>query len=232
MEGCMVLKKYVLNIEGRSGRLRKFKDNCPFDINEIEIIRGFDATNPHSNEFGVNEYPYLSKRSKLGSGEKGVFLSHIRIWKDMIEKGYPYALIMEDDTVFCAGFIKKFQEVMGQVPDKYDLLYIGGRFKEYYMSKNCEYVSDLIVKQKNPPWVPSDHDRGAFCYILSNSLAKLVTGYFLHFEKWDRLFPAIDHFVLSIALRHNRSVLSAQPMLCYGERDAVDSDIQFSKLDT
>ena len=225
------MKKYVINLERRPDRLQKFQATCPFDVNQVEVIKGFDGASPDTNEYGVNEYPYLSKRSKLRTGEKGVFLSHIQIWKDIIEKEYPHALIMEDDPIFCDGFIEKYEKVIGQAPENFDLLYVGGRFEEYYMTKSCEHVSELIVKHKVPPWVPLDHDRGAFCYVVSHGLAKLITGYFLHFEKWDRLFPAIDHFILRVALRHGRDILSAQPMLCYGERNAIDSDIQFSEFD-
>ena len=33
-------------------------------------------------------------------GKQGCFLSHLKIWKDILDKKIPYALIFEDDIVF------------------------------------------------------------------------------------------------------------------------------------
>jgi hypothetical protein len=61
-------------------------------------------------------------------GKQGCFLSHMLIWKDIIEKEIPITTIFEDDVIFDKNW-KDAAPVFFQVtPPDYDILYLGSQF--------------------------------------------------------------------------------------------------------
>lgn len=78
-------KLYYINLDKRKDRLQHMLDNVLPYINiegmEIERVSAVDHT----------EYNHISQRGA------GCSLSHIKVWKDAIDKGYDKIIIMEDD---------------------------------------------------------------------------------------------------------------------------------------
>jgi len=147
----------------------------------------------------------------------------------MVKNNIEYALIMEDDPIFCKDFMNKFNKVLENAPEKYDILYIGGRFWPDYYMKNCIKINDVIVKHLYPPWIPIDHDRGGFSYIISKKLASLLIEYFENPQLWNKNIPAVDHFIPSILIRHKFNIYNSYPLLTHAVRNSPDSDIQFTE---
>lgn len=56
---------------------------------------------------------------------KGCALSHTSIWKEMVEKNYKAVLILEDDAILTDDFDARLKAAWYQVPDDYDVLYLG-----------------------------------------------------------------------------------------------------------
>jgi glycosyl transferase family 25 len=65
---------------------------------EPEIFSGVDGQN--LTEAELRELIYAPDINKLSRGEVGCSLSHLGIYRDMIEKDISRALILEDDSVF------------------------------------------------------------------------------------------------------------------------------------
>jgi len=61
-------------------------------------------------------------------GIKGCALSHHRIWEDALRNGYSRVLVFEDDALIPDDFDKKVREVMGKLPDSYDILFLGCQY--------------------------------------------------------------------------------------------------------
>ena len=77
--------------------------------------------------------------------EWGCAMSHVRIWRDIVEKGYETSLIFEDDVVLTPNFIEKLKKVMSELPDDWDFLNLGapGIYK-IDMSDHSENLNEGI----------------------------------------------------------------------------------------
>jgi len=63
------------------------------------------------------------------TGKQGCFLSHMFIWKDIIEKKIPYTTIFEDDILFHQQWTSLAPEYFKNTPNNYDILYLGAQFE-------------------------------------------------------------------------------------------------------
>jgi hypothetical protein len=62
----------------------------------------------------------------LYDGRMGALSSHMRVMKKIVINNYSKALILEDDIVFCDNFNDKFSEYIADMPDDWDMIYLGG----------------------------------------------------------------------------------------------------------
>ena len=75
------MKKFVINLKRRPDRLESFQERCVYK--DIEVIPGFDGKNPHL-ESKKEQKIYKSLPQRLQPGARGVWISHLRIWKQII----------------------------------------------------------------------------------------------------------------------------------------------------
>ena len=60
----------------------------------------------------------------LSDGQIASSVSHARVYEDIAAKGYSRCLVLEDDCVFLEA-VQKFDEIIKDLPDDWDLLYLG-----------------------------------------------------------------------------------------------------------
>lgn len=217
------LKKFVINLKRRPDRLEAFQKNCPFD--DVEIVYGFDGKNINV-EPSIQERQNIHRFKNLRKGEIGVFISHMRIFKTIVENHYPMALIFEDDAIFCDNFLDKFNNLSKDIPPYTDILYVGGRFNpNYYMHDGTMVTSNIIkhnITDKN--WLGSsmDKDRTMHAYIISFNLAKIcLDNYYLS----KVINNAVDAWILNICLNNYINIYNSYPLLCHSPIQG-DSDIR------
>ena len=101
---------YIINLKHRVDR-KEFviKQLEEFDITNYEF---FNAVNTFGND-------------ALKSGELGCLLSHLELIKLAKEKKLPYITILEDDALFIPNFKNIYKKAIKEVPDNFDLFYIG-----------------------------------------------------------------------------------------------------------
>ena len=117
-------KIYVINLKERPNRLNSFLNNCPIDKSNINI---FNAINGHK----LLEMPNYFKN--LLPGEVGCFLSHMSIWKKLInDVDVDNYIIFEDDAKFTEKFLEKFNNLINDIIEFEEIIYIGGRFTKNY----------------------------------------------------------------------------------------------------
>jgi GR25 family glycosyltransferase involved in LPS biosynthesis len=110
---------------------------------------------------------YIPKEiQKYGpNGMIGCGLSHLFVWKDAINKNYKNILVLEDDVFFTDDFNEYFLNVIKEVPEDYDILYLG------YKDKICNPPKDCSFNYVYKPYFPLN----LHAYIVSNKgLKKLV----------------------------------------------------------
>lgn len=97
---------------------------------------------------------------QLKRGEYGCYLSHLNVYKKILDSDEEVHLILEDDVYFVPGFVKKLNRIL-DVEDEWDIFYLGynpisddfreGEFitKDVYRPKNMFYGTHAyIIKKK------------------------------------------------------------------------------------
>lgn len=101
------MKIYIINLDKDKKRLQFSQEQALKIGFTFERIAGIYAGDMSSSEIknSVNSFRYrlrLGKQPRLG--EIGCALSHIKIYKKMIDEQIPYACILEDDIIILDSF--------------------------------------------------------------------------------------------------------------------------------
>jgi len=62
-------------------------------------------------------------------GKQGCFLSHVKLWKKMIEDKIPYMVVLEDDVLFHPKWSEIAPGYFANTPKNYDLFYMGAQME-------------------------------------------------------------------------------------------------------
>jgi GR25 family glycosyltransferase involved in LPS biosynthesis len=132
------MKKLVINLKRRTDRLEQI--NLPFDY---EIFEATDGKEKFS-EFGKMQ------------GHIGCWDSHRRLFTEVKDKNIDMVMVLEDDIEVCEDFNKKLEKVMTELPEDWDLLYLGGwnigdveKYSESLnLAKNVLTTHAFIVRSK------------------------------------------------------------------------------------
>jgi GR25 family glycosyltransferase involved in LPS biosynthesis len=155
---------YLINMDKDKERLKAVTKECDNINIKFERFPGVNVNNL-SKEI-LNKY-IPNKIQKYGpNGMIGCGLSHLFVWKDAINKNYKNILVLEDDVFFTDDFNEYFLNVIKEVPEDYDILYLGYKDKICNPPKNCSF--NYVYK----PYFPLN----LHAYIVSNKgLKKLVS---------------------------------------------------------
>ncbi|BAT22586.1 hypothetical protein [Yellowstone lake phycodnavirus 3] len=106
---------YCINLERRTDRRTKVATEFARERLDVEFFRATDGRiDPPSDLY-------------ITPSEYGCASSHMRVWRDMVERGHELALVLEDDVELCLNFKTKLQSVIQEatlVPD-WDLIFMG-----------------------------------------------------------------------------------------------------------
>ena len=219
-------KIFVINLKRRPDRLAYFLAHCP--LPDVEVVYAFDGENPenedpdevelfHSEKFA--HYHVRFQNKKMRDGCKGCWISHLRIWKRIVNDNISTAVVFEDDPIFSFNFL----DVFHRIDIKYfDIIYIGGRFHEQFTMPDAIPITETIVMTngyhgKNPEW----HDRTLIGYILSNRGARLL----LELYEKENEIDACDVFVINTLMKLKIPIYSTNPLICWNPF-VWDSDIR------
>jgi len=217
------MKSFVINLRRRPDRLQQFQQRCP--LTDIEVVYGFDGKNPTGESkkeqrlFNV-KLGNLCKDQPVSQGVRGVFISHLRIWKRIVDQNIPYALIFEDD----AQFSSRFMEIYNNLDlENINLLFLGGRFQDNFMMppQTINKVSEYIGVHNYNTWNMHYHERTAHAYIISYQLAKFLIEMFNIKED----LAAVDYFLFSTLKNNGIPTHSTLPLICWSPM-VGDSDIR------
>lgn len=113
-----VSKAYCINLKRRQDRWKKCLKE--FKKNNLEGIERYQAVDGKLYDWSSTKY-----NKELLKGELGILETHINIITEAIEKGYSNIAIFEDDVYFTSE-ISKLEEYLNDVPDDWDMIYLGG----------------------------------------------------------------------------------------------------------
>ncbi|KAL5966991.1 Glycosyltransferase 25 family member [Taenia solium] len=210
---------YLINLERRPDRLGKMSYALREQGVKAKLIRATDGRelNPEIirqwNITQLSGYADPYHKRALKYGEIGCFLSHYRIWQDMLANDYERILILEDDLRFVPGFVRRLEATVKEadvtLPD-WELLYVGRK----RMSSN-----EVMVRGARYLAYPS-YTYWTLAYVLRRSGAqKLMT------QRPLEKMVAVDEFLPIMFDRHpnkrwlayfeprNLLAISAEPLL-------------------
>ena len=105
---------YCLNLDFRTDRY----EECLLEFNKIGItVERFSA---------IDGKTVSNPNPRVSVGLYGLYLTHINMLKDAIEKKYNNILLLEDDVKFIDNFNEHFNEKIKYLPEDWDLFYLGG----------------------------------------------------------------------------------------------------------
>ncbi|XP_065188003.1 procollagen galactosyltransferase 1-like [Sycon ciliatum] len=125
---------YLINLARREDRrermLRCFQElRLPFKW--IAAVDGKNLTQEYKDSLGIKmmenwEDPF-GKRP-ITDGEIGCFLSHYKVWKDVVDRNLGAVMVIEDDAKFEPGFNQRLIATLDEIEQlnlAWDLIYLG-----------------------------------------------------------------------------------------------------------
>lgn len=149
-------KIYLINLKRRPDRLTDFLEFYKSsDLRNKDIIK-FDAID--GSKLNVDSVPlselakaelqqlettgFRTKHYQLTKGAIGCYLSHVKIWENILKNNYNTVLIFEDDAKVPPNLNKKIHEELKNIPNDWDIVLFG------YICKKCmKYEKYMVVER-------------------------------------------------------------------------------------
>jgi glycosyl transferase family 25 len=214
-------ESYVINLKRRPDRLKIFMKQCP--IKNVIVEYAFDGLHPKNEN--QEDVANMEKFKNFRPGEIGCFISHIRLYKKLVNSNLDYIIIFEDDAIFCDMFKKKFIKCLSEIKNNIDgILYFGGRFNSNFMMPHEYFIeySSSILKHKFTKSEYSWSVRTTHGYIIFKKTAKLLLDIF---NNSKTINCAIDHWIINNLVENNCNIYDTKPLLCHSPIDS-NSDIR------
>ena len=138
-------KIYLINLKRRPDRLHNFLEHYKKSDFKNETVIKFDAIDGSKldvdsvslSELAKAELQQLettgfrTKHYQLTKGAIGCYLSHVKIWENVLKHKYENVLIFEDDAKIPDNLNAKIHENMQFIPNDWDIVLLG------YVCKKC-----------------------------------------------------------------------------------------------
>ncbi|CAD6187858.1 unnamed protein product [Caenorhabditis auriculariae] len=127
-------KIYVINLKRRPERLQKMEKIFELLGVEATVWEATDGNyldslpSPHKSHATLPSYRDPIMNRPIKAGEIGCFLSHYRIWEDVVKEGLDRVIVFEDDLRFAPNGLQRVREVLADLDatgKPWDLIYLG-----------------------------------------------------------------------------------------------------------
>jgi GR25 family glycosyltransferase involved in LPS biosynthesis len=199
------MKIFVLHysklVDRKKQILKQFLEQ---NITNYEFIEKYDKDEITDNDSSIFDIHY--KKSTMS-----LHLKHNYVYK-IISENYENALIFEDDVVLCDNFIETLSKYISQLPNNYDMLFIGDgcnlHIEKHKLIKNNNIYEKCLYPTS---WGGDGASRCSDSYIISKKCAKNICEYINKLETKIQL--PIDWW-LNVASRDNNfKVYWAEPTI-------------------
>ncbi|XP_015272001.1 PREDICTED: procollagen galactosyltransferase 1 isoform X1 [Gekko japonicus] len=190
------------------------------DCKIIEAVDGKAMNSSQVEAMGISmlpgyKDPYHGR--PLTKGELGCFLSHYKVWQEIVERGLEKSLVFEDDLRFEIFFKRRLMNLMYDLEEEgldWDLIYIGRkRMQVEHPEKAVPHIRNLVE---------ADYSYWTLAYVISLQGARKL----LDAKPLSKMLP-VDEFLPVMFDKHpvteymehfeNRNLLafSVEPLLVY-----------------
>lgn len=150
---------YLMNLKRRPDRLKTFlnkykvSDLSSYPLVKYDAVDGseLDISNVPLSELAKAELLQLettgfrTKHYQLTKGAIGCYLSHLKIWENILKNGYTTALIFEDDADIPPDLLERMREEMVHIPDDWDIVLFGYLCSQCYQHPNYNKVERFML---------------------------------------------------------------------------------------
>ena len=217
------MKAFIINLERRPDRTEYVHKNYKSDLYELEIFKAFDGKYLENN----NEYYNTLKDEFLNSikcnqnnnqkykyyflnefkkGELGCFMSHILLWKKIIDENINISIILEDDCIFNENFNNKLKEILNNLPQDLNIMYLGGILADNFTSgKDIKINENISIKKNKSIFTTSG-------YIITKECAKTLYEYAFKIFRGNL---GVDYFMHEFLTKNEILIYLSNPLICY-----------------
>jgi GR25 family glycosyltransferase involved in LPS biosynthesis len=211
------MKVYICHYEILTERKSYLDENLTKYFNNIEFVYGVSRDKIPSEEYSKfsNTQNSLDERLKYINcpndynifldSEKTVianFLTHIEIWKKILESGDDYALVLEDDALLSDDFQVLWEKLINEMPDHFDIM---------YLHEGCGFsiINKLNITPTDKIWYDCHLKESRTCcsYLISKSFCKKLL------ENIYPIFLGVDFELNYLQKKLNSSVYWSYPVL-------------------
>ena len=141
-----IYKSYVINLDRSKDRLEFVKKNAKKANLSITRFRGVEG---NKLDLADLKRQNIITNEKLRVGEIGCALSHINLWKQIINDDSisedKLILILEDDVIIPEDLNQKLKKLLPHAPKDWELLFLGGC--NLYGTKVNEHFMKPLIKE-------------------------------------------------------------------------------------
>lgn len=110
--------------------LKRFNISYSF----IEGVNGWKLDVDNLKRQGILATSY--QPNSFNPGHLGCYLSHLKVYSEMIKRNHKSAIILEDDVCLKLDFVQRLQHLEKHCPQEYDLIWLGYHSQEYWYKNN------------------------------------------------------------------------------------------------
>ena len=187
--------------ERKESLLGQFREE---KIYSYEFVETYDKNTWDKSKI-EKEYPNVFSKWKKGLGhynedsqnsERSLVLKHVSILKDIHKNGYGNALILEDDVTLCDDFVEYCNMFMEQLPDDWDVAWVGSCLNLHEPSVDGKYV-----------YKTSRGSRCTHAFLVSGRMVKKVI------DDISNVYLPADHFYNYLIREYNLNNYWFEPSL-------------------
>ncbi|CAJ0580927.1 unnamed protein product, partial [Mesorhabditis spiculigera] len=139
---------YVINLEKRTEkreRVEKVLDNLGVEYQIFRAFEGDQLVNNKSIKINyMKNYKDPFHQRTMKAGEVGCFMSHLKIWEEVVANKLEKVIVFEDDIRVSNGGIQRIEELVDDLKKSkmpWDLIYLGRKLndpnqKEFWVPEN------------------------------------------------------------------------------------------------
>jgi len=151
---------YIINMNRSVDRWHQTRQRiieAGFHSDRIQRLSAVDASQPDELKSAWETlFPNTSPKLHLEKdpefvkyvGKQGCFLSHVKLWKHMVDQRIPWVTLFEDDVLFHPQWEALASEYYSNTPKDWELIYMGSQmdFKSaYHIDKGPVYCTHAML---------------------------------------------------------------------------------------
>lgn len=205
LDNAFIMKNIIISLNSATDRRKHIKKE--FNAHNVNF-EFFDALTPDIAKLYTKKLPIKLENCDLTGGELACMMSHVSIWKKMIDENIPYLAIFEDD-VYLGKDAEYLLSTIDWIKPTWNIIKIEAFTKKIFLSADVTPIA--LTKRHLAPL--KGENLGTAGYILSLQGAHM----YLEYLAQHKLIPLdelmFDHFITYGA----EPVYQMLPALCIQE---------------